>query len=366
MLSALQRLLPMAEKVVDRRTSLPILKQICVQKGKARVTDLETMLVIPVPDKRSYTMPVQLLKKVLTTRPSSLEILLEENGKASVQYDGQRLTFQSKDVAEFPAIIDREFESLGVWPREVLQTLLSMSSYASQDELKPSLNGIFIEEKNGHLEASATDGHVLRLEQELVVKDGTPFKCIIPVKPLQVLARWARGDTRVGMSQTHLRFSLPGKVVLYTRIINEKYPEIKSVIPAEDTFTGKAILDREKALTLVNAAKPFLEKPANLSILSLNGQISQILVENTEENTQWQADLPVGEHDGQGIRIGFDLTLLEKALKGLEGDQVLWCYTAPVSASVFRNIEEQNGSLTLLMPIRITEEEVTHEQERGD
>ncbi len=61
MLSALTRLLPMAEKVIDRRTSLPILKEICIQDGIARVTDLETMLVMPVPEIRSYTISVTLL-----------------------------------------------------------------------------------------------------------------------------------------------------------------------------------------------------------------------------------------------------------------------------------------------------------------
>ena len=63
---------------------------------------------------------------------------------------------------------------------------------------------------------------------------------------------------------------------------------------------------------------------------------------------------------------GFDLKLLERALKGLDNSQVQWSYTAPVSASVFRTIEEKNGSLTLLMPIRLKEEEVNHEPERGD
>ena len=53
MLSALQRLLPMADKVVDRRSALPILKEICISGGQARVTDLETMLVMPVPDQGS-------------------------------------------------------------------------------------------------------------------------------------------------------------------------------------------------------------------------------------------------------------------------------------------------------------------------
>ena len=52
MLSTLLRLLPMAEKVIDKRSSLPILKTICIDGGLARVTDLETTLVmLQIPDK---------------------------------------------------------------------------------------------------------------------------------------------------------------------------------------------------------------------------------------------------------------------------------------------------------------------------
>ena len=76
MLSTLKRLLPMAEKVIDRRSSLSILKTICIDGGMARVTDLETTLLMPVPDDRSYCLPVALLSKVLKSNPHSLKILL--------------------------------------------------------------------------------------------------------------------------------------------------------------------------------------------------------------------------------------------------------------------------------------------------
>ena len=279
MLTELQRLLPMAEKIIDRRSPLSILKEIGIDSGMARITDLESMLVIPVSDRRSYTIPVKLLKRVLGARPSSLKILLEETGKVTFHYDSQSLSYQSKDVADFPAILEEEFELIGQWPREIFNILLSLGAYTSRDELKPSLTGVFIEEKDGNIEASATDGHLLRLEKNLTVKNVKPFKGIIPVKPLQILARWARGDTKVGMSATHLRFDLLGQALLYTRIIDEKYPEIESVIPAEDTYTGRAILDRDMLLPLIKAAKPFAEKPANLAILSLNGQIGRFFSE---------------------------------------------------------------------------------------
>jgi len=366
MLSALQRLLPMAEKVIDRRTSLPILKEICLQDGIARVTDLETMLVMPVPEIRAYTIPVTLLKKVLVTRPQNLFVSVGEDQKVTISYGDHKVTYSTRDATDFPTLPKEKFKPVGEWSRDIFQVLAIQARYCSRDELKASLTGVFITQEKGQMAASATDGHVLRMQNGLDVGKAKPLSGILPTKPLLLLARLARGHTKVGLSNTHLSFSLPGDVTMYVRLIDERYPEIESVIPAEDTFTGSAVLDREKALALIKAAKPFLEKPANLSILSMNGQASQILVENTEDNTEWMAEWPVAKHEGKGIRIGFDLGLFERALASQQSPTVRWKYTTPNTASVFAEVGEKwdSGAVTLLMPIRLKEEEQTHEQKR--
>ncbi|MCK4577399.1 MAG: hypothetical protein KAU50_01335 [Candidatus Marinimicrobia bacterium] len=117
MLSALQRLLPMAEKVVDRRSALPILKEICISGGQVRVTDLETMLVMPVPDQGSYTIPVAILKKVLASRPQNLEVQPGKDQQITINYGDLSITYQGKDPKDFPAVPREKFKSLGKCPR---------------------------------------------------------------------------------------------------------------------------------------------------------------------------------------------------------------------------------------------------------
>ena len=155
MLSALQRLLPMAEKVIDRRTSLPILKEICLQDGIARTTDLETMLVMPVPNQASYCLPVAVLKKVLATRPQDLTIKPGKDQKVTLGYGGLQLSYQGKDPKNFPAIPRGKFKPLGKCPRDLFQVLATQTGYCSKDELKGSLLGVHVCQSDGQLTVSS-------------------------------------------------------------------------------------------------------------------------------------------------------------------------------------------------------------------
>jgi len=366
MISALTRLLPMAEKVIDRRTSLPILREICLQDGIARVTDLETMLIMPVPEIRAYTLPIALLKKVLATRPQNLFVSVGEDQRVTVSYGDHKVTYNSRDVADFPALPKEKFKAAGEWSRDIFRVLATQARYCSRDELKGSLTGVFITQENGQLAASATDGHVLRMQNGLDVGKSKPLSGILPTKPLLLLAKLARGHTKIGLSDTHLSFSLPGDVTMYVRLIDEKYPEVESVVPKE--FTGEVLLDRDKVLALIKAAKPFVDRTTCLSIWNLQNGGGQITVDNLEETTTWQADLSIERSSGKDIRIGFDLGLFERALASQQSPTIRWKYTTPGTASVFIEVgkEWDSGAVTLLMPIRITEEEVNHEQERGN
>ncbi len=61
MLPALQTFLPLAEKIYNKKTTLDILQYICITKGKMIYTDLENTITMPVSDKRSFTLPVNIL-----------------------------------------------------------------------------------------------------------------------------------------------------------------------------------------------------------------------------------------------------------------------------------------------------------------
>ena len=112
MLATLKRLLPMAEKVVDRRSSLQILRTICLENKTARVTDLESTLVVPIDNGMSACLPLDLLRKLLKSKPTNLQI--EPSGSRLVLvHDGRRLSFKGLQTGDFPEIPSGKFKEIG-------------------------------------------------------------------------------------------------------------------------------------------------------------------------------------------------------------------------------------------------------------
>ena len=114
-IKSVNRFVKMAERLVIRSPTLPILGQVCVEKGSMRVTDLENTLIMSVDDKRSYTIPFSALKAALKQRPQDLGIELEKDNKITLIYDNKSLTVKGLDPAEFPIVPKGKFNLIDEW-----------------------------------------------------------------------------------------------------------------------------------------------------------------------------------------------------------------------------------------------------------
>ena len=65
MIQNLYKFVQLAQRIVPKKTTLPILSSVCVEDGFIRATDLETTIRMPIDDKRRYTLPFGVLKSVL-------------------------------------------------------------------------------------------------------------------------------------------------------------------------------------------------------------------------------------------------------------------------------------------------------------
>jgi len=74
MLYLMQTFLPIAEKVYDRKTTLDILHSICVHDGFMLMTDLDIFVRMPFKSKENYTLPIKTIKKIVSTKPTTLNI----------------------------------------------------------------------------------------------------------------------------------------------------------------------------------------------------------------------------------------------------------------------------------------------------
>ena len=355
MLQKLIRFLPIAEKVIARKTTLPILSHVCVRDGYVSATDLENTVRMKVDDTRSYTIPLNILNTVLKTKPKVLEIDILENEKVQIRYGQRKLTFLSLNPDEFPMAPLAKFKALGNWSLEIIRKLYSQLPYTSNEELKPALTGVFVHQ-NGTLKSCATDGHILRLindaNEDRKGKLKNDFKGIIPKKALQILSHTVKRDVHAAATNTHLRIMLDKDTEFIARLINEKYPDFDSVIPKE--FSGSVTLNKSSFEGLVRDAKPFVNRETGQAAFSIGKSSVEVEVEDNEKDIRWDSVLPVIDRDGEEIQIGLNVHLLGKILKGIDESQVKWEYNSPVSANILTGVNgKKPNTLHLIMPIRL-------------
>ena len=357
MLRTLKTFFPIAEKVWDRKTSLPILNHICVENGFIRMTDLEMSVKAPVDDKRAYTIPIKLMKKVLNTKPKELSIELTDERKAKIVFDNKSVAFPFESIDDYPQEPKEKYEEAGTWTKEVLLKLYNQLPFTSTDELRAALTGVYVEQNN-KLSSCATNGHVLKYIANLDAAGECTirqdFKVILPAKCIQVLAKFARGNVTVFSAKERIKFILPGGIEIISNLIEGKYPEFQKVIPS--SFPGEVTFTRDDFMRVIKDAKPFANPHNNKAVFTVNNRTITINTENGDDGTRFETSMPGGKGNGNKLTIAFDLALLEKVLKGVGTEQVLWKYDDSNAASVFVSANgEAEHTVNLLMPIKLKE-----------
>ena len=356
MIKNLFKFVQLAQKIVPKKTALPILSCVCVEDGFIRATDLETTIRMPIDDKRRYALPFGVLKSILKSKPKKLDIDILPNRQAKLSYDSKHVVVKTIDPDDFPLMPKESFTSLAAWDKKTIKALGCMIPFASKEELRPALSGIFVD-VNEDITFAATDGHLLRETSIIIEKsDERPkFKGIVPALPIDIIARCAGSSTKVAYSKSHIKFTLSQEVEIYIRLIDEKYP------PYEEFVNGKKDNSVEFSkcdmTAAIASAKEFCDKSTySAELVASNGSIT-LSTKDPERELRFDTLLPGEKRKGEGERTGFNLKYLEKVIRSINGDRIKWEYGKPIEASYFRGMgQEDEGITNLLMPIRLEDQ----------
>jgi DNA polymerase-3 subunit beta len=351
MLHILKSFLPMAEKIYNKKATLDILKYICVRDESVLFTDLETTLTMPVEDKRNFLLPIPILKKVLNTKPQILQINLQDKGRISISYDSREVSFPVPSVDEYPISKIEDFTNNAIWTETVFRKLFNQVPYASKDILRPALTGIFIMQ-NETLSSVATDGHVLQwitdLDPDKKCELTDNFACIMPVMAISLVSRYCRGDVSLSLSGKYIRFIFNNGTSVTCKLIKEKYPDFKKVIP--EMNGNEIIVQKKDMLDSIKAALPFSNSDNHRAYFKSNNGHVQIRVEDPDTETCYESTFDLENKKGSELNMALNLQLLEKTIRGLGDDYLQWHYGTSDDPSIFTG---GNGVQNLLMPIRL-------------
>ncbi len=356
-------------RVISSKNTLPILDNYLFKlDGKTleiTASDLETTMVTTLELENtdgsgSIAVPAKLITDSLREfpdQPLTFTINTEtyavtissENGQFSVV--GQH----GEDFPQLPRIKPERSVSLQLSATSLVTGITNTLFATADDELRPVMNGIFMELSPADITFVASDAHKLVRYKRKDVRADASASFILPKKPAGLLKNLlAKGHEKViiEFDDKNAFFTLPNYQVV-CRLVEGNYPSYNSVIPTNNP--NKLIIDRIKLLNTVRRVSVFSNQASNLVRLSLKGNRLTVSAQDIDFATSAVEDVTC-QYSGDELEIGFKSTFMVEILGNIQSTEVSIELSDASRAGLFIPFDKENENedvLMLLMPMMI-------------
>lgn len=366
--SALLGLLQTTNKVISSKNTLPILDYFLfdLKEGVLKITasDLETTLVgtLAVENVEREGLiagPVKLMLdslKEFSEQPLTIEAN-ESTWEIVVSWKSGKLTLPGTSGLSYPNLPELNAETKQSLALDVdtLMVGINKTIFATaDDELRPVMNGVYINLEPQSVTFVATDAHKLvKYASETAAEATASF--ILPKKPanlLRGLLPKEDGEITVEFDDKNVLFRLKNQVLI-CRLIEGNYPNYNAVIPANNP--NKVFVDRLELLNAIRRVAVCSNQSTNLIKLDISKGTINLTAQDLDFSVSAQESLPC-DYEGEDIVIGFKSTFLIEILSNIETTTVLVELADSTRAGVFKPVYDQqpsNDTLMLLMPMMI-------------
>ena len=347
------------QNIVAGKGSLPILQNVMINaKGdeiQLTTTDLDISIrssaKCEVSQEGGSTLPVKLLFNLISKAPEgNVEVDIDGMEQAVIRACSASYKLNGKPESEFPKLGGEDDSCEYTMPRQTLLEMLRKTAYAaSQDDTRRTLKGVLMSFKDSKLTMVATDGRRLALvEREMEFPKTSERDIVLPSKAVQELQRLlsGEGDVKITVQQTKISFNLGG-VQIYSKLMDDSYPNYRQVIPAECSHT--IAIDRQLLLDALERA----------SVMTMDEAHSTKLIFDANRLTVTSAASEIGEakdevpikYADETIEIMFNPNYVMDPLKAIDDDEVTINLNNGHSPAV---IKCSIPFLYVLMPLRIS------------
>ena len=358
-------------KVISSKNSLPILDNFLFQvDGKnlqVTASDLESTLItqmelanvdgdgiIAIEAKRLLDILKEFGEQPLTFNidNSTFNVdVLSQNGKFTlVGQDGN-------DFPQLPSIKKGKGSKITV-KAEALSNGINKSLFATaDDELRPVMNGIFVEISPEEIRFVASDAHKLVRYKRFDIETDVTSSFILPKKPASLLKNLlvkGASDINIEFDEKNAFFKI-GTNKLICRLVEGNYPAYNSVIPVDNP--NKLTVDRVELINSLKRVSVFSNQATNLIRLQITGNQLTISAQDIDFAISAVERIPCN-FDGDSMEIGFKSVFLMEILSNLPSSDVRFELSDPTRAGIILPAEEDSKSeevLMLLMPMMLND-----------
>ncbi len=143
----LRETLGILKPAVPRKPTLDILKNVLVKEGRVVATDLDSMVIIDLPEAdESFLLPYAPVLKMLQYVPGHEYLKMHaKRGKLTLSWSEGKATYPTQDLEEFPSIPGFEVKAeADIDGDTFIAALYSALPYAATGSNRPVLNGVTV------------------------------------------------------------------------------------------------------------------------------------------------------------------------------------------------------------------------------
>jgi len=356
-------------RVISSKSTMPILDNFLFQIAESEITitasDLESTLITRlklenIDGEGSVAIPAKLFIDTLKEFPeqpltfqiddkTSVVEIFSDNGKYSIM--GQN----ADDFPVLPKLNEEAASSVNVSHVALRKGIEKTLFATADDELRPVMNGIFIELSPSYMSFVASDAHKLVRYRRTDAKSEFDSSFILPKKPaglLKNLLPKEEFDVKIEFDEKNAFFTL-SNYKLICRLVEGNYPSYNSVIPTKNP--NVMVIDRLNFFNTVKRVSVFSNQASNL--IKLNIADNQLVVSAQDIDFSISAvERLACEYEGDEMEIGFKSTFLQEILTNISASDVKVELSDPTRAGLLlpaESADENEDTLMLLMPMMI-------------
>ena len=356
-------------RVISSKNTLPILDNFLFRLDgnelEITASDLESTLITKMTlentsDNGSIAVPARILTDTLKEFPEQPLTFEIDNEKLSIVINSEngKFTVVGQNAGDFPQMpsIKQDQKATIEVPAEVLYSGINKTLFATaDDELRPVMNGVYVELATDNLTFVASDAHKLVRYKRTDAKADTDSSFILPKKPASLLKNVLpkeENPVTIEFDEKNAFFSMT-EYKLICRLVEGNYPSYNSVIPTENP--NKLSIDRVEFYNTLKRVSVYSNQASNLVKLALTGNQITVSAQDIDFSISAYERLNC-QYEGEDMEIGFKSTFLIEILSNLSSTDVIVELSDPTRAGIMLPAVSENEDedvLMLLMPMMI-------------
>ena len=348
--------------VVEKKTTLPILNNILITTESEQIrivaTDREIGLIsyydakITTPGK--ITVPARtLFEMVREIEGDVIGFEVMENNWVNVTCGKVIYKIPGISADDFPDVLDVEnIESLRI-KCDVFKNIIEKTSFAiSNDEMRPSLNGVFLKVIDGKVDVVATDGHRLSLVNVPLESDSDNINIkgiIIPKKGVSEIRKLVEDgdyvDVRVLDGVCVVRKK---DTMLRVSLIDAEYPDYTRVIPKEEGVE----IQLNKNQILHSLRRMSVMSTERFSGVKIEVYDQRMVLTSTNPDVGEAKDEIDVSYNGDLLEVGYNVRYLIDAMDPVDDNIISFEVRSDSGPGVIRSASNRDY-MCIIMPMKL-------------